>query len=282
MKINIIMPVYNESAILEKTLKSFVKQTYRPSKLIIVNDNSTDRSQEIIDDFTSKYSFISSVFNSSSENHEPGTKVITAFNKGIKSFNDSPDLLGKFDADIVLPSNYFERMIEIFASDKNIGIAGGNLYIKINDQWKFENISEKTKVRGPIKLYRKECFEQIGGIKKSIGWDTMDELLAQYHGWKVKTDPLLIVKHLKPTGISYSKTSKYKQGEAFYKMRYGFLLSLIASAKLATKKKSLRFFLNSIIGYCQSLRIKEPYVVSEEEGVFIRNHRWKGIKKKLL
>ena len=282
MKVYIVIPAYNEEAHLMKTLQSLTEQTILPDKLVVVNDNSTDGTQNIIDSFSDKFDIIQSISITSEDKHKPGSKVIEAFYKGFDSLDSYYDIICKFDADLIFPKNYLEQIIQMFKSDSEIGMVGGFCHIQENGDWVLENLTNKDHIRGALKAYRKECFEQIGGIKKSIGWDTMDELLAQYHGWKVKTDPLLIVKHLKPTGISYSKASKYKQGEAFYKMRYGFLLSLIASAKLATKKKSLRFFLNSIIGYCQSLRIKEPYVVSEEEGVFIRNHRWKGIKKKLL
>ncbi len=173
-------------------------------------------------------------------------------------------------------------MLEIFSINKKIGIAGGNLYINSGNDWIFENISNKKKVRGPIKLYRKECFNEIGGLKKSIGWDTVDELLAQYHGWQISTDESLQVKHLKPTGKAYANIAKYKQGEAFYKMRYGFLLCSIASAKLAFNKKNFLFFIFCIQGYVKAKGNKLPFIVSKKEGVFIRKLRWKGIKNKLL
>ena len=112
-------------------------------------------------------------------------------------------------------------------------------FIEKNNTWDLESLTNKDHIRGALKAYRKECFIQIGGLKNNMGWDTIDELLAQYHGWKVCTDESLHVKHLKPTGVLYSKETKYKQGEAFYIMRYGFLLTLIASFKLAFRKRSL-------------------------------------------
>ena len=282
MNFYIIIPVYNEEAYLAKTLQSLVDQTFLPKKIIIVNDNSTDETQNIIDSFSEEHSFIESVFNQSEAIHAPGSKVINAFNKGLESLDENYDIICKFDADIILPKNYFEKIKGLFLENKKAGIVGGNLYILKNEKWVFENISNKKKVRGPIKLYRKECFLQIGGLKPSIGWDTVDELLAQYHGWQVCTDESLHVKHLKPTGKSYSKKAKYKQGEAFYKMRYGFLLSFIASVKLAFNKKSFLFFINSLQGFHKAKNDKLSFIVSKEEGVFIRNLRWKGIKKKLF
>jgi cellulose synthase/poly-beta-1,6-N-acetylglucosamine synthase-like glycosyltransferase len=282
MKVYIVIPAYNEEAHIKQTLQSLSDQTILPNKLVVVNDNSSDETQNIIDSFAEKFNFITSISANSEDRHKPGSKVIEAFYRGFDTLDNHFDILCKFDADLIFPKNYIEKIIEIFKSDSKIGMAGGFCYIQKNNDWVLEDLTNKDHLRGALKAYRKECFDQIGGLKRSMGWDTIDELLAQYHGWKIKTDPSLIVKHLKPTGISYSKASKYKQGEAFYKMRYGFMLSLIASAKLASRKKSFGFFLNSVKGYCQSLSNREPYSVSEEEGRFIRNLRWKGIKKKLL
>jgi hypothetical protein len=66
----------------------------------------------------------------------------------------------------------------------------------------------------------------MGGLKAAMGWDTVDELLSTFYGWKVVTDARLIVKHLKPTGANYNKT-RYKQGEAFYTLGYGFIITAI-------------------------------------------------------
>jgi|TARA_R110002124_G_scaffold217710_1_gene383305 glycosyltransferase involved in cell wall biosynthesis len=281
MKIYIIIPAHNEEAYIQGMLQSIVGQSIIPKKVIVVNDASTDGTQKTINEFSEKHPFIESVSLNSEKFHEPGSKVINAFYKGFETLDTDFDFIGKFDADIVLPPNYFENVLALFSSDEKIGIAGGNLYIEKENGWEFEAISEKTKVRGPIKLYRKRCFEEIGGLKKSIGWDTVDELLAEYHGWKVKTDTTLQVKHLKPTGKVYSKSSKYKQGEAFYKMRYGFWLTLIASAKLASKKNSFTFFMDSMRGYFKAKKSDMEYLISEEEGKFVRNLRWQKIREKL-
>ena len=281
MNFQIIIPAHNEEAYLSQTLQSLVEQSLLPNKIVVVNDGSTDGTQKIIDSFSEKYSFIEGIHLDSTNKHEPGSKVINAFYRGYESLRSDFDFIGKFDADIILPPDYFEKMSQLFFSDKKVGIAGGNLYIQKNSSWEFENISEKTKVRGPIKLYRKECFEAIGGLKRSIGWDTVDGLLAEYHGWKIKTDTSLHVKHLKPTGIEYTQTSRYKQGEAFYKMRYGFWLTFIASGKLASKKKDFQFFMDCLKGYRKAKKNKMEFIVSKEEGQFIRKLRWEGIKGKI-
>lgn len=279
MKICIVVPVHNEETHLPQMLSSMVAQIVKPDLVVIVNDHSTDGTQDIIDSYTSKHHFIQSVYHDSEAIHEPGSKIVSAFYHGLETIPENYELVGKFDADIRLSSNYFEKLRKIFLSNEKIGIAGGNLYVLKNDRWVFENISKKTKVRGPIKLYRSDCFKQIGGLKRSIGWDTVDELLARYHGWEICTVESLHVKHLKPTGVTYNRASRRMQGQAFKKMRYGFWLTLIASMKLAWKKKSVGYFWNCLRGY---FSIKNEYIVSVAEGKFIRDLRWKNIRKKFF
>ncbi len=237
MEIYIIIPAYNEENFIAKTLQSLVEQTFLPKKIVVVNDNSTDDTQKIIDAFSEKHSFICSIINKSEAIHTPGSKVINAFNSGLELLDNNYDILCKFDADLIFPSNYLEQIKGSFKSNPSYGMVGGFCYLEKNQTWVLESLTNKDHIRGAIKAYRKECFLKIDGLKNTMGWDTVDELLAQYHGWQIHTDESLHVKHLKPTGKLYAKVAKYKQGEAFYKMRYGFLLCFIAAAKLAIKKK---------------------------------------------
>ncbi|GHC49066.1 glycosyltransferase family 2 protein [Ulvibacter litoralis] len=282
MKIYIVIPAYNEEASITRTLQSLAKQSFLPEKILVVNDNSTDNTQKCIDAVAEKYPFIHSVSFSSEAIHQPGSKVINAFNKGLETLDTNYDIICKFDADLIFPENYLQRIAALFKENPTCGMAGGFCYIEKKGEWVLENLTNKDHIRGALKAYRKACFNQMNGLKNTMGWDTIDELLAQYHGWSVKTDPTLHVKHLKPTGASYSKGAKFKQGEAFYKMRYGKILTHIAAAKLAFRKKSFTYYLNCIKGYHKAKKSNAAFVVSEEEGHFIRTLRWKGIKRKFL
>ena len=277
MKFYLVIPAHNEEAFLASTLQSLVEQTLLPRKIIVVNDNSTDGTQQIIDSFSNKHPFINSVTITSEAEHAPGSKVINAFYKGLETLDDGYDILCKFDADLIFPPNYLEKIAAHFLQNKNCGMAGGFCYIEKNKDWVLENLTNKDHIRGALKAYRKECFRQIGGLKRTMGWDTVDELLAKYHGWEVTTEETLHVNHLKPTGANYHSASKLKQGQAFKRMRYGFCLTFLASLKLGVKKRSFSYFWNAMRGYFSS---NNEYIVSKEEGKFIRNLRWKHIKSK--
>lgn len=280
MDFYIIIPAHNEESSIGLTLDSLANQTLLPKKLIVVNDNSTDKTRDIVEAYAEKHRFISLINSKSSNQHLPGSKIINAFYKGFETLDENFDVICKFDADLIFPDNYLEQIAFHFNQNNKLGMVSGFCYIEKNGDWILENLTRKDHIRGALKAYKKDCFLQIGKLKRSMGWDTVDELLAKFYGWDILTDESLHVKHLKPTGISYNKVSKYLQGEAMYKMRYGFIITFISALKLAYKKRSISLFKDYIAGYFKAKKSKIDFLVSEEEGEFIRDLRWKGILSK--
>lgn len=282
MKVCLVMPIHNEAPHLAMVLDSFVDQELKPDILVIVNDHSTDNSLAIARDYASKISWIEVVDHKSSNAHRPGAKVIRAFNAGLSTIQiNEYDLIGKFDGDIMLPQNYFKELVKAFTLEPKLGLASGLLYINKNNTWVYENLAKKSKVRGPIKLYRKACFKDLNGLSTSIGWDTADTLLARFYNWQVKTYPYLKVKHLRPTGVAYSKTNAQKQGQTFYALRYGFMISNIAIIKLAWKHKSFDFYFNALRGFFTAKSKGVLPIVNAKQGKFIRKLRVREMLRKL-
>ena len=265
MRILIIIPIYNEEKHLKKCLESLVNQNNKPDKLVLVNDGSNDKSEKIIKEYSMKFSWIDSFKMKSESKPKAGRKIIKAFNLGKEKTIFNYDLIGKFDGDIVLPKNYFKKMKEHFEKNKNLGICSGILYVEKNNQWTYEDLHDKNHIRGALKLYSKKCFKDIGGLKETLGWDTVDELLAKYHRYQTYVDDKLIVKHLRPTS-----------------KRYGIIISLIASLKLSWKKRKIKFLLHCILGYLKASKKKNDFLISKKQGLFIRNYRLKNIVKKIF
>ena len=283
LKYSIVIPARNEEKFIGQTLQSIVSQNILPSEVIVVDDNSTDKTAEIVQDFSIKFPFIKLIHSENqSDKHEPGSKIIEAFYKGFKQLNSNWDVVTKLDADVILPKNYFEKIIHAFQINPKIGIAGGLVFVHKNGEWIYEKISNKKHIRGAIKSYSKACFTQMGGIKKSIGWDTVDELLAQFYGFEIAVFPDLEVKLLKPTGNDYKKIHGEKTGSGFYRMDYGFTISLIAALKAAWNKKSVLLFFSIFKGYLTSALNHDSKIVTKEEGKFIRAYRWKNILNRFV
>ncbi|EAR02159.1 glycosyltransferase family 2 protein [Maribacter sp. HTCC2170] len=282
MNYYIVIPAHNEEAFLSKTLFSIEQQTLQPKAVVIVNDNSTDNTEKIIDDFANKNSVFKKLNSISSSEHLPGSKVINAFNKGFELLDHHYDFIVKLDADLILPVDYFEKIAAIFKKRPNVGLAGGFVYEKTpSGIWELNHPMNKKHVRGAFKAYSKKCFITIGGLKNRMGWDTVDELLVQFNGFKIETLDSLHVKHLRPTGKAYNPKAKLLQGEAMYTMDYGFLLTSVASLKMAIKQNKPIALYHNIKGFLHARRERLPKIVSKEEGRFIRKLRWKGIKNKL-
>ncbi|QDO93759.1 glycosyltransferase [Formosa sediminum] len=281
MNFYIVIPAHNEDDSIGSTLESIARQTLLPKQLVVVNDHSSDNTQNIVESFIKKHSWISIVNVTSSNKHLPGSKIINAFYKGLETLDENYNIMCKFDADLIFPENYLEIIAKHFKANPKLGMSAGFCDVEKNGEWVLEDLTNKDHIRGALKAYRKQCFLDIGKLKPAMGWDTIDELLAKFNGWEILTDESLHVKHLKPTGASYNKSSKYMQGEAMYKIRYGFTITAISALKLAIKKKNISLFNDYMSGYFKAKNKNIEPLVTPEQGEFIRKLRWKGMLKKL-
>ena len=282
MKFYIVIAVHNEEAFIKDCLSSLTTQTLLPEKIIVVNDNSTDKTPEIVEKIAKKFPALKLIQNQSSNQHMPGEKVVRAFNFGLQQLDDNYDVICKFDGDLIFPKNYLETLASHYVQNPKLGMLSGHCYIQKNNKWIYENIASKVHTRGPLKSYRRACFKAIGGLQASIGWDTVDELIAVYYGWTFKTVAALKVKHLKPTGAHYSPSARYLQGEALYKMRSGFIIAALSALKMVLNKKKSIYFFNCMTGYFRAYKTKAKFIVSENQGKFIRRYRWKALRKKII
>ncbi len=281
LKYSIVIPAHNEEKYITDTLNSIVAQSVLPLQVVVVDDNSTDSTAQIVEDFVQHHAFIQLIHSGNqSDLHEPGEKIIHAFYKGFEQLKPGWDVISKLDADVILPENYFEEILSAFQEDSKTGIAGGILNVRKNGEWMPE-YSYKKHIRGAIKSYSRECFEKIGGLRKSIGWDSVDELLAFYYGFELRVIPELQVKLQKPTGKDYKKVHGERIGQAFYRMRYGLFISLISAIKASRINKNSGLLFSIAGGYCGSVFRRESRIVTPEEGRFIRKYRRQGFLEAL-
>jgi glycosyltransferase involved in cell wall biosynthesis len=278
--ISIVMPVFNEEAFLKEALMSLLTQSYPIKELIIVDDGSTDNSVTIANSIAKKYAFIKVVLPNGSTQHQPGQKVTRAFERGFSALSASWDVICKFDADLIFPKNYVETLANAFSQNPNLGMYGGVLHIKKNESFEFESIAAESHLRGPIKAYRKDCFEAIGGLRPALGWDTLDEILALRHGFLVETDKKLVVKHLRPTGANYSQRLSKAKGKMFYQFGYGCVLGVLACIKWAAKERGNPF--GALLGFFGAWLTRKPKLVSSSEATFIRKHRWLQVRRRFI
>ena len=279
ISISIIVPFFNEEVFLERSINSLLSQTYMFTEMILVDDGSTDGSFLIAMSLAKKHESIHVITSEKSSIHQPGQKVVHAFERGFRALSKPWDIVCKFDADIVFPSNYLESLARSFSNNDTLGMFSGVLTIKKNNIWELENISNQH-VRGPVKAYSKPCYSSIGGLRPVLGWDTLDELLALFYGFDIEVDQTLHIKHLRPTGLQYSQNTAKAKGEVFYALGYGFFLGTLASIKWAQKQRGS--LINVLTGFFIAWIKTKPKLVSKEEGKFIRKYRWSRIRRRFI
>lgn len=282
MKFLIIIPAHNEEDYLLHTLKSLEAQSYQNFKVMIVNDGSTDRTQKIAHTFSYRNpQFI--VLNLETSQHAPGAKVVRTFNKGLELVDlDQFDIICKFDADVIFPPNYLEKVQQVYRDNPKTGMVSGLVYIEENGDWVFENLSSKQHIRGPIKSYRKECFRAMGGLRPVLGWDNIDVMLCKMHGYETIVLQDLKVKHLRPTAYKYKAQKAEKLGEYFYNIGLDTPLAAIASLKSSLKNRSFTEFFTTMKTFFRLQKQNKERVLTKEEIQFIRQTRWKTMKGKLF
>lgn len=294
MRFLVIIPAHNEEASIGLTLKSLLQQEYQDFKVIVVDDGSSDRTKDIASTFINLFADLK-IISLPPSKHSPGAKVVDAFNKGLEEVNLSEfDIICKFDADIIFPNDYLSRIASMYQANSKLGIASGLVYITKRDfdqekafdfsqeqkeLWSFENISSKRHVRGPIKSYRRECFEEMDGLRSVLGWDNIDVLLSRMHNWEIDTDKELWVKHLRPTANKYRNEKAKKLGFYFYNIGLDFPLTVISALKAAYKGRSISDFFITIKSF---LKCNHPRVLTANEMKFIRNFRWNEMQRSLF
>lgn len=280
MRFLIIIPAHNEESNLPFTLDSLQQQSCKDFKVVVVNDGSTDGTAEVIQKYTENDSRFETI-NLQKSAHQPGSKVVAAFKKGLETQNiNGFDIICKFDSDIILDENYLQAVSDSFKENPDYGLVGGLLYIKKNGEWVYEGNSNKHHVRGPMKAYKKECFVEMGGLRETLGWDNIDAILLQNLGWKEVVVPELHVKLIKVKGADYTIKPADYYGRYFYFLGLNRFLTYIAAAKEAMKIKSPSFLLQIIIAYenCKSQKLELK--ISTDEQKVINQQRWDMFKKK--
>jgi len=223
----IVSPVRNEADFIETTIQSVIGQTIRPEEYILVNDGSTDVTAEIIDQYTQQYSWIRKI-DRSNPGHQPGAGVVEAFYAGFDQIKTKDwDYVIKLDGDLKFESDYFEQQILRFRKNRKLGIASGKTYQPIGDRLVLDKMPDDH-TRGPAKMYKRACWEQIGGIEPVLGWDTLDELKAQVLGWETRSFPEIMLIHYKPIGFKQKNIIKreWKAGERLHFLGYYWLFAL--------------------------------------------------------
>ncbi len=217
VKYVIITPVRDEENYVAETVRSVAAQTVLPTEWIIVNDGSSDRTGEILDECATRFPWMRVIHRPNRGFRKSGGGVIEAFNDGFNALSRTNwDFLVKLDGDLTLPGDYFEKCFEHFEQQPALGIGGGVICHEVDGALKVE-ANPKFHVRGATKIYRRACWQAIGGLWSAPGWDTIDEAKANMLGWKSDSFGELRLCHHRITGTADGLVrDRVKHGLACY------------------------------------------------------------------
>lgn len=192
----------NEEAYIEKTIQSVVDQTILPNKWVIVSDGSTDRTDEIVKQYEANHDFIQLLHRDADGSRNFGSKVY-AIRAGIERFYGIQyDFIGNLDADVSFEPHYYERILARFEENPKLGIAGGVLFEPCGGKWIRQYVSLLWSVSGPIQMFRRQCYEDIGGYipLQAGGEDATAEAMARMQRWGVRSFSDIAALHHRRTG----------------------------------------------------------------------------------
>jgi len=226
----LISPVRNEAATIRCTIASVLAQEVRPVLWVILNDGSADETADILDRAARTHDFIRVIELEDRGFRQPGPGVVLAFERGLAELEGVRwEFVGKLDGDVQVPCDYYRKLLDAFAGDRKLGIASGACLAPRGGGWRLEkNISVHT--RGPCKVYRRACLEEIGGLVPTLGWDGLDGYMARSKGWKTRTLTDLKVIHFRPTHGERRFKGALRDGRGAYFQHYrpGYLLARAA------------------------------------------------------
>jgi len=243
LRLVIITPVRDEEATLEPFITSVLQQDFQTDRWLLINDNSSDSSAHIIEEYVSRHSHLELLHYPQQGQRTTGHRVIRIIEHGLEyleSRNIGWDVLLKLDADIQLDrDDFFITIMNEFAADPELGIASGTSYYQDGDRKNVES-TYLWHTYGTNKFYRRECFEKMGGLKPMKGWDGFDDILARHHGYMTRMYPELTARHF------YLTQTRRVEGGVFAGLRrevlgyrnrsYPIIMYLFKSMKLVFRK----------------------------------------------
>ncbi len=283
LKYFIISPVRNEEAFLAKTIDSVASQKILPVEWIMVNDGSSDRTEEIIKEYMHRYSWIKLINLEDRGFYYPGTGVVHVVQKGFEQIKTQDwDFLVKLDCDLEFDNDYFESLFLEFEKNPSLGIASGCTYKPLNGKCIREN-AQRDHPFGASKVYRRECWNEIGGMIPVPGWDLADVLQAQIIGWETRCFYELKLMHFRRGGSRRKGLlrPKFIQGRYEYQHGYSFFFTLLKAGYNLFSTPMIIGSITKISGYIYAFIAREPYLFEPEMRSFLRKKHRKFLIQKI-
>jgi glycosyltransferase involved in cell wall biosynthesis len=282
----LVTAAYNEEQFITHTIESVVSQTVPPRQWVIVSDASRDRTEQIIESYAQKHSYIRLLRITEDHPRNPDAQA-RAINLGFAQLESADyEFIGNLDADVSFGSNYFGDLLGRFQSNPKLGLAGG--IIQEGD----------GRIQGPprgeisravplaVQLFRRACHDALGGRYPALrygGSDTYAEVAARMMGWDVESFPDLVVHHHRYTGSAGGLLrGRFREGLADFSLGYPPLFEGFRCARrLRGRPLILGAFVRMAAYFWSCLWVRER-LVPDEFVQFLRTEQRERLRAWLL
>lgn len=277
----LITPARNEAAFIEKTIQSVIRQTILPLRWVIVNDGSTDATSSAVRPYLADHPWMVLVDLPVREERHFAAKVY-AFNAGQEKLEDLDyAIIGNLDADISFDEDHFEFLLNEFRNDPQLGVAG-TIFREEGYSSETDSFEGQSHVAGQCQIFRRECFEEIGGYKpnKAGGIDWMAVTSARMIGWKTRSFREKTFFHHRHLGTAERGrlASSFSYGEKDYYLGGHPLWELFRVAYRMTKRPWLVDGFALGLGYFWALVRRPQRPVSKELMQFHRREQMQKLR----
>lgn len=262
----LITPARNEAAFIEGTIKSVINQTVKPLRWVIVNDGSTDGTDDIASRYAAEHDWIEVIRLPEHGDRNFSAKV-TAFNAGVARIKPLEySFIGALDADISFDADYFSFLLAKLAENPRLGLVGTPFAEDgVTYDYRFASVEH---VSGACQLFRRECFEAIGGYvaMKSGGIDTVAVLSARMKGWQTRTFLEKTSKHHRKQGSANRNglAVVFNDGKKDYLLGVDPLWQFIRSAHRIRRPPYVVGGLSLFLGYLWPAVLRREKTVTSE------------------
>src|SRR3984893_645016 len=275
----LITPARNEEKLIEKVIQSVISQTVPPSRWVIVNDGSTDATASIVSRYLAKYPWME-LLNLSPHRDRSFAAKVHAFNAGFDRVKNLDfKVVGNLDSDLSVDADYLEFLLAKFEEDPGLGVAG-TIFREEGYSSATDSFEGQNHVAGGCQLFRRQCFEQIGGYvpNKAGGIDWIAVTTARMMGWKTRSFREKYFFHYRSLGTAERSllASTFSYGEKDYYLGGHPLWEMFRVAYRATKKPFLVGGMALYSGYLSAFLRQMERPVSND---LMRFHRKEQLKK---
>jgi biofilm PGA synthesis N-glycosyltransferase PgaC len=274
----IVSPVRDEQDNIERAIQCVMRQSVRPTEWIIVNDGSRDQTGRILDEYSIREPWIRVIHRKDRGYRKSGTGVMEAFHDGYGVLQTRDwDFLVKLDGDLSFTEDYFALCFKRFQQNPKLGLGGGTILSQGANGLTAER-SHDFHVRGATKIYRRECWDAIGGLIHQTGWDTWDEVKANMLGWETLCfADITLVQHRHTGAADGTWKNAVKNGRANYVCGYHPLFMFLKCAKRIFQHT---YFLSSfglMTGYLSGYIFRIPRIEDDRVIRYLRKQQMKRL-----